>query len=173
MEAEMSSKILENCSLSFYVILLRNIEDIDLESQTKKLQETKEVIDHLESQVDSYHTQSEQQLTDVNSLFEKTKSSGEVCCTDFHKYGRYGIFQNAEDILNQAIEFNSQIENMIDDVEAAIKQGSNEEEQAAIKAKREEVNLWNEMNPSEILYFPSLLVRQKNNTYFKGNASRS
>ena len=62
---------------------------------------------------------------------------------------------------------------MIDDVEAAIKQGSNEEEQAAIKAKREEVNLWNEMNPSEILYFPSLLVRQKNNTYFKGNASRS
>ena len=92
MEAEMSSKILENYSLSFYVILLRNIEDIDLESQTKKLQETKEVIDHLESQVDSYHTQSEQQLTDVNSLFEKTKSSGEVCCTDFHKYGRYGIF---------------------------------------------------------------------------------
>ena len=62
---------------------------------------------------------------------------------------------------------------MIDDVEAAIKQGSNEEEQAAIKAKREEVNLWNEMNSSEILYFPSLLVRQKNNTYFKGNASRS
>ena len=62
---------------------------------------------------------------------------------------------------------------MIDDVEAAIKQGSNEEEQAAIKAKREEVNLWNEMNPSEILYFPSLLVRQKNNTYFKGNASRT
>ena len=62
---------------------------------------------------------------------------------------------------------------MIDDVEAAIKQGSNEEEQAAIKAKREEVNLWNEMNPSEILYFPSLLVRQKNNTNFKGNASRS
>ena len=62
---------------------------------------------------------------------------------------------------------------MIDDVEAAIKQGSNEEEQAAIKAKREEVNLWNEMNPSEILYFLSLLVRQKNNTYFKGNASRS
>ena len=64
--------------------LLRNIEDIDLESQTKKLQETKEVIDHLESQVDSYHTQSEQQLTDVNSLFEKTKSSGEVCWTNFH-----------------------------------------------------------------------------------------
>ena len=62
---------------------------------------------------------------------------------------------------------------MIDDVEAAIKQGSNEEEQAAIKAKREEVNLWNEMNPSEILYFPSLLVRQKNNAYFKGNASRT
>ena len=50
------------------------------------------------------------------------------------------MFQNAEDILNQAIEFNSQIENMIDDVEAAIKQGSNEEEQKAIQEKREEVN---------------------------------
>merc|ERR1719284_1773858 len=102
---------------------VENIEDIDLESQTKKLQETKQVIDHLEGQVNSYHKQSEDQLTDVNSLFEKTKSSGE----------------NAEDILNQAIEFNDQIKDMIDDVEAAIKQGSNEEEQAAIKAKREEV----------------------------------
>ena len=58
--------------------LLRNIEDIDLESQTKKLQETKEVIDHLESQVDSYHDQSQTQLTEVNKLFDKTKSSGEV-----------------------------------------------------------------------------------------------
>ena len=49
------------------------------------------------------------------------------------------FFQNAEDILNQATEFNKQIEDMIDDVEAAIQQGSNEEEQEAIAAKREEV----------------------------------
>ena len=51
------------------------------------------------------------------------------------------FFQNAEDILNQAIEFNDQIKDMIDDVEAAIKQGSNEDEQRAIAAKREEVSL--------------------------------
>ena len=43
--------------------------------------------------------------------------------------------------MNQAIEFNDQIKDMIDDVEAAIQQGSNEEEQAAIKAKREEVSV--------------------------------
>ena len=43
--------------------------------------------------------------------------------------------------MNQAIEFNDQIKDMIDDVEAAIKQGSNEEEQAAIAAKRAEVSL--------------------------------
>jgi len=120
--------------------LLRNIEDIDLESQTKKLQETKQVIDHLESQVDSYHDQSQTQLTEVNKLFDKTKSSGEVCCTDLYLYGCNSSFKNAEDILNQAIEFNSQIEDMIDDVEAAIKQGSNEEEQAAIAEKRAEVS---------------------------------
>ena len=41
--------------------------------------------------------------------------------------------------MNQATEFNKQIEDMIDDVEAAIQQGSNEEEQQAIAAKREEV----------------------------------
>lgn len=42
--------------------------------------------------------------------------------------------------MNQAIEFNDQIKDMIDDVEAAIKQGSNEEEQAAIAEKRAEVS---------------------------------
>ena len=41
--------------------------------------------------------------------------------------------------MNQATEFNKQIEDMIEDVEAAIQQGSNEEEQKAIAAKREEV----------------------------------
>ena len=56
----------------------RNIEDIDLESQANKLEETKQVIDHLENQVNSYHDQSEAQLKDVNALFEKTKSSGQV-----------------------------------------------------------------------------------------------
>ena len=58
--------------------MLRNIEDIDLESQKRKLEETKQVIDHLESQVDSYHKQSEDQLKDVYSQFDKSKSSGEV-----------------------------------------------------------------------------------------------
>ena len=43
------------------------------------MEETKQVIDHLENQVNSYHDQSEAQLKDVNALFEKTKSSGQVC----------------------------------------------------------------------------------------------
>ena len=81
----MSSKILKLLLVSLYFIfIIRNIEDIDLESQTRKLEETKQVIDHLESQVNSYHKQSEDQLTDVNSLFEKTKSSGEVRFIHFH-----------------------------------------------------------------------------------------
>lgn len=83
MEAEMSSKILKSFEFGFTSFWFRNIEDIDLESQTKKLQETKQVIDHLEGQVNSYHKQSEDQLTDVNSLFEKTKSSGEVSSSNF------------------------------------------------------------------------------------------
>ena len=85
MEAEMSSKILKVLLVSLYFIfIIRNIEDIDLESQTRKLEETKQVIDHLENQVNSYHKQSEDQLEDVNSLFEKTKSSGEVRSIHFH-----------------------------------------------------------------------------------------
>ena len=47
------------------------------------MEETKQVIDHLENQVNSYHDQSEAQLKDVNALFEKTKSSGQVSYTKF------------------------------------------------------------------------------------------
>jgi len=80
----MSSKILKHFWFRCISFLLRNIEDIDLESQTRKLEETKQVIDHLESQVNSYHDQSQTQLDDVNSLFEKTKSSGEVRSIHFY-----------------------------------------------------------------------------------------
>ena len=128
--------------------MLRNIEDIDLESQKRKLEETKQVIDHLESQVDSYHKQSEAQLEDVYSQFDKSKSSGEVRLTGDFTANLPVIlsvilrkkFQNAEDILNQAIDFKNQIGYMINDVEAAIQQGSNAEEKQAIADKRAEVS---------------------------------